>query len=240
MAGRFCDPLLFEPGTRWLYSPGLDWAGRLVERLTKQTLEQCFQKHIFEPVGVTEATFFPYEDSRFKDRVPHLTTRTAEGGLALYTDPWINTGSTDCFGGHGLYAPMGDYLRVQQSILANDGKLLKPSSVETMFTPQLSPEAKESFQAFISGPFGAMLPGEQDPQIEVDWGIGGMLFLQDDRGRRKKGTLHWAGMANTFWTIDREADLALTFGTQVLPPGDAQVAKVITAVELGVYEMHSR
>ena len=33
-------------------------------------------------------------------------------------------------------------------------------------------------------------------------------------------------VANTFWIIDREADLALAFGTQVLPPGDKVSGRV--------------
>jgi len=50
----------------------------------------------------------------------------------------------------------------------------------------------------------------------------------------RQGTLYWGGIANTFWSIDREADLALTFGTQVMPPGDLQTTEMITAVELAV------
>ncbi len=36
-------PLMFEPGTRWQYGYGADWAGRLVEIVSGQTLEQYFQ-----------------------------------------------------------------------------------------------------------------------------------------------------------------------------------------------------
>jgi CubicO group peptidase (beta-lactamase class C family) len=37
---RFGYPLIFEPGTNWIYGPGIDWAGKLVERVTGQTLEE--------------------------------------------------------------------------------------------------------------------------------------------------------------------------------------------------------
>ena len=234
---RFTYPLIFEPGTSWSYGTGIDWAGKLLERVTGQTLEDYMKKNICEPLGIKSLTFFPYENPELKDKVPALTVRTPEGKLILNQDPFINTGSTDAFGGHGAYATMSDYLKVQHSILANDGKLLKSSTVEQMFTPQLSAESKAGLEAFRHSPYAAMIIGEHDPEIEVDWGLGGMLFLQDDRGRRKKGTLNWGGMANCFWTIDREAGLALTFGTQVLPPGDGPTEEMITAVELGVYEM---
>jgi CubicO group peptidase (beta-lactamase class C family) len=234
---RFTYPLIFEPGTNWIYGPGIDWAGKLVERVTGQTLEEHMKKNIFQPLGITSITFFPYANPSLKDKVPALTTRGPDGKLVLHTEPFINTGSKDCFGGHGGYGTMSDYLKVQRSLLANDGKLLHPSTVDMMFMPQLSPESKAGLATFRRSPYGAMAIGEQDPAIEADWGIGGILFLQDDRGRRKKGTLNWGGMANCFWTIDREADLALTFGTQVLPPGDPATSETITAVERGVYEM---
>jgi methyl acetate hydrolase len=32
-------PLMFEPGTRWQYGQGIDWAGRLVEALAGSTLD---------------------------------------------------------------------------------------------------------------------------------------------------------------------------------------------------------
>jgi CubicO group peptidase (beta-lactamase class C family) len=33
-------PLLFEPGTQWIYGPGVDWVGRLVEKLSGRNLEE--------------------------------------------------------------------------------------------------------------------------------------------------------------------------------------------------------
>ncbi|KAK3719995.1 hypothetical protein LTR37_004118 [Vermiconidia calcicola] len=236
VADRFSYPLVFEPGTSWLYGPGIDWAGKLVERVVGQRLEEYMQKNMWEPLGVKSITFYPYENPELSSKVPALTTRSPDGKLVLHTDAFLNTGSVDCFGGHGAYATMGDYLKVLQSILANDGKLLKPETVEMMFTPQLPPDVKNALSAFRQGPYAAMLIGENDSKIDADWGIGGILLLEDDVGRRKKGTLNWGGMANCFWIIDREADLALTFGTQVLPPGDPPTGQMITAVEVGVYE----
>lgn len=234
---RFGYPLMYEPGTSWMYGANIDWAGKLVERLTDSTLEEYMQKNMFEPLGITNITFWPYQNPAFKDKVPGLTTRTPEGQLVPMTLPFLNTGSTDCFGGHGAYATMSDYLKIQHSLLANDAKLLKPSTVDSMFEPQLSPASAQALNHFMkTSPMAAMVIGEFKPDIEVNWGLGGILFMQDDVGRRKKGTLSWGGMSNPFWLIDRESGVALTFGTQVLPPGDKGTEEMITAVELAVYE----
>ena len=34
----YTQPLIYEPGTSWLYSNRIDWAGKLVERITGQAL----------------------------------------------------------------------------------------------------------------------------------------------------------------------------------------------------------
>lgn len=156
------------------------------------------RENIWEPLSITGITFFPYDNPDLKDKVPGLTVRTPDGQLVPFDQPFLNTGSTDAFGGHGAYATMGDYIKIQQSILADDGKLLKPETVETMFTPQLSAEGKEGLKAFRRGPYGGMLIGEQDPDIDTDFGIGAIIFLEDGVGRRKKGTLNWGGMTNPF------------------------------------------
>ncbi|KAI7213420.1 beta-lactamase family protein [Hortaea werneckii] len=230
-------PLLFEPGTAWMYGCSTDWAGKLVERISGMTLEEFMQENMFGLVGVKEITFWPEQNPDLKGKVPQMTTRTSDGSLAPFEGPSINTGMTDCFGGHGAYGTIRDYLKIQHSILANDGKLLKHETVEAMFTPQLSPESAKSLNSFMkTHPMSKMMVGEYNPDVELDWGLGGILFLKDDIGKRKKGTLHWSGMANCFWVIDRDADLAYTFGTQVLPPGDEPTRQMISTFELGIYE----
>ena len=50
-------PLMFEPGKRWQYGQGLDWAGRLVESVSGMTLEEYFQKKIFQPLGMVDTSY---------------------------------------------------------------------------------------------------------------------------------------------------------------------------------------
>ena len=50
-------PLLFDPGARWEYGINTDWLGRLVERVSGQSLEVYFRQKIFDPLGMPD-TFF--------------------------------------------------------------------------------------------------------------------------------------------------------------------------------------
>lgn len=192
------------------------------------------QEHLFARLGVGrgEMTFWPE-----KRRNAGLATRTAEGGLVQFEGAFLNDGSEDCMGGHGVYGTVTGFLKVLRSLLRNDGVLLRPETVGMMFEPQLDGECRVALQEYLRGPWGFYVVGEVTPELEVSWGLGGMLHLQDDVGRRRRGTLRWGGICNTFWSIDPAADLALVFATQVIPPGDKLAEEMISAVEHGVNEM---
>ncbi|WP_439629243.1 serine hydrolase domain-containing protein [Gemmata sp.] len=57
------QPLQFEPGTRWSYSnPGIDALGRVIEVVSGQSYESFLQKRVFEPLGMTDTTFYPTKE----------------------------------------------------------------------------------------------------------------------------------------------------------------------------------
>ena len=56
LAGR---PLAFEPGEKWQYSPGLNVAGRIVEIVSGQPLQDFLKTRLFKPLGMQQTTFFP-------------------------------------------------------------------------------------------------------------------------------------------------------------------------------------
>lgn len=216
---RYTCAMIAEPGESWMYSTGLDWTGLLIHRLTGLDLEAWMQKNMFPPLSITGITFWPYRNPNLKSKIPGLASRNEAGELTANTDDTLNTHSTECYGGHGAYAQMGEYIKILRSLLANDGKLLKPETVDEMFKPQLGEGSTAAYNHFLKN-WHSMLIGEVTPGIPGNYGLGGALWMEDDVGRRKKGTMHWGGFYNPFWMIDREAGLALTFGTQLIPPGD--------------------
>ncbi|KAL8641230.1 MAG: hypothetical protein Q9228_001947 [Teloschistes exilis] len=73
------QPLLFEPGTRWEYGVGIDWAGTVVERISGMSLNDYFQKNIFQPLGIENISFFP--SAEMKTNLAHMHQRDANGKL---------------------------------------------------------------------------------------------------------------------------------------------------------------
>ncbi len=77
------QPLLFEPGTHWLYSRATDVVGRLVELVSGQSLDAFFAEHIFGPLGMSDTAFSVADDKT--DRLASLYVpdpETRRGGRA--------------------------------------------------------------------------------------------------------------------------------------------------------------
>jgi len=238
VVSRFSYPLIFQPGEQWSYGSALDWAGLLIERLTHSTLEDFMKTNIWDPLGLQTMTFFPSQKG-LQTRVPELSVRGPDGGLYPFREPFINTGATGCCGGQGAYSSMGDYVKFLQHLLVNDGSILRREAVDELFASQLTAQQAASLKEYFSGPKGAFFIGEFDlGAYEHGWSFGGILFLQGyEDGRRRAEGVSWGGVANCFWLMDRAAGVALSFGTQVIPPGDKGVEGVITLVEKEVYKI---
>jgi len=59
------QPLQFEPGTKWAYSnSGIDTLGRVIEVVSGESYENFLQKRVFDPLGMTDTTFYPNDAQR--------------------------------------------------------------------------------------------------------------------------------------------------------------------------------
>lgn len=212
VVGSFSSPLTFEPGTSWVYSPGLDWAGLLLTRLTKMDPETYFQKYIFNPLEIDDITFWPHNRPGLLARRAGLAlrdTKVPDGHGAAIEFPGpknIMDGALEECGGQGLFASVPSYMKILTSLLVDDEKLLRKDTASLMFEPQLSETAREAIQTlYESEPTtGPCAVGDFPPQGKYSWGLGGCLTIEDLQGEdgkvwRRKGALNWSGMLNCFW-----------------------------------------
>ena len=198
-------PLIYEPGTSWLYSTSLDWAGKLVERLTGQTLEEYMKANMWRPLGMKDITFRPDQHTEMKSRMADMAVRDEQTGKAIHDPdgPPLLGGkdpNKDCFGGHGASASMPDYFKILQSLLIDDEKLLKRSTTAQMFEPQLTKEAQGQQKSVMANQEQTTLfVGEFPKHVPMDHGLGGILTREADKGWRGKHTMIWSGLPNLFW-----------------------------------------
>jgi CubicO group peptidase (beta-lactamase class C family) len=203
MENKCAYPLLFEPGTYWCYGTGLDWAGRVIEVVTGESLQDYMQKNMFDPLGIKHIKFTPNVTAEMKQAAATLSSRNPETDRVVNLKPGANfdEGDIECFGGHGGYADLTDYLKVLESILKDDQVLLKKQTTQHMFRPHLTPAAKKGMaEVFAIPTILSLFIGDFPNTVTYDWGIGGLLVNGNDTStQRKKDTMIWSGAPNLFW-----------------------------------------
>jgi CubicO group peptidase (beta-lactamase class C family) len=227
-------PLIFEPGTRWQYGTGLDWAGKLVETVSGQTLEAYFQTKILGPLGMRDTTFiFPAD--KF-DRLVSNYRRQDDG--ALKQDARTMPVPPKAYnGGGGLYSTVGDYTRFMQMILRkgkgpSGQQILQAKTVELMSANQTgnSQAGKlKSYRPAVSSDVD-LHPGASDRYT-----FGFLLNQTAYEGGRSAGSLAWAGIDNTFYWIDPKKGICATIMMQFLPFVDKEAVGLLSDFEKAVY-----
>jgi CubicO group peptidase (beta-lactamase class C family) len=226
-------PLMFDPGDRWEYGINIDWAGKMVEAASGKKLDRYFQDNIFGPLGMKDTSFKLSPSQRA--RLASVHQRDATGALApiefgLPEEPEFH------MGGGGLYGTAGDYLTFAQMIM-NDGsagaaRVLRPETVALM--------AQNHIGALEIGPFKTAIPSlsndlELFPGMSKKWGLSFLINTQQAPTGRSAGSLAWAGLANTYFWIDRTRRVAGVFLSQVLPFYDDTAIDLFTKFETEVY-----
>lgn len=243
-------PLLYEPGSSWSYGVSLDWAGLLVARLNNTSLESFMETNIWTPLGIKNITFHQELKPDVAKNLAKLTARSGirnphrglparnPGAKAEWIDELLYaTPTKDEVGGAGAIGNPIEYMKILTSLLSPTSVLLKPATIDQMFTPQFAPGSGslEAYEEFCAWPplIGAF--ASQPEGTKVNWGLGGMVFMQDLEYGKKKGTMSWSGLPNLLWTVDREAGLACFYASNIVPFGDFESAEMQTLFEKEMY-----
>jgi CubicO group peptidase (beta-lactamase class C family) len=216
-------PLLYQPGTRWVYSASMDIQGYIVEKLSGQLLPDFMQQRIFGPLGMKDSGFFVPTEKR--NRLATLYASGPNGELVLNQAPTV---ATDDYatqpsmpgGGGGMVSTAEDYLRFAQMLLDGgelDGvRILAPATVELMTANHLAPNLMTG--EFSIGP-EIMRPG-------LGWGYDCAVYTDPREADEVvgKGTFFWLGAADTWFWVDPTNDLVFVGMTQQrIGPGEPNV-----------------
>jgi CubicO group peptidase (beta-lactamase class C family) len=137
-------PLVFEPGEGWSYGGGVEWAGILIERLTKMKLGAYMEKYIFEPLGMVSSTFHPDKNPEIMKNLVDTSTRISDGTVVPMF-PLYPLGTEDDSGAMGLVSTLKDILKLTTDLLQPVPKILKLESVNELTKPQFPPGSPASF-----------------------------------------------------------------------------------------------
>jgi methyl acetate hydrolase len=213
-------PLLFDPGDKWEYGSNIDWCGQVVESIRGQRLGEVMKERIFAPLGMDDVAFSLTPSMRTRLAVIHR--READGSLTPLADMQLPPDPEVDMGGHGLYASVGEYMKFIRMWLNDgaglNGRVLKKETVEVAVRNGL-----QAHQSVV------MLPGiiptlshdaEFFPGLKKSWSYTFMVNDEDAPTGRPAGAIGWAGLANTFYWIDRKTGFGGYWATQILPFGD--------------------
>jgi CubicO group peptidase (beta-lactamase class C family) len=199
-------PLLYEPGTRWVYSVSMDIQGYIIEKLSGESLPDFMEQNIFKPLGMKDAGF--YVPASKRNRFVTLYRTGEQGELVAETPTDIFGGAYAeqpglASGGGGLVSTAEDYYRFAQ-MLGNGGELngvriLSPASVKLMGSNHLAPN-------LLTGEFSIGLQ-----RMRPGFGYGydcAVVFNPPEADLPDgQGTFFWDGAAGTWFWIDPTNDL---------------------------------
>jgi CubicO group peptidase (beta-lactamase class C family) len=227
---RYDMPLVFEPGTGWLYGCSLDWAGAVVSRLHHGiSLEEYLVEHIWKPLGLSAP--FP----RFNIALhPEYNERLLQGAKLVnrkleHQDVWAFDNPEGQDGGSGLSATATDFVAVLADLVSASPRLLKQSTIESMFIPQLVPKSSSMKDLLALRPVWDTVTGPIS-EDNVNHGLGGILCVGPvPEIGQPPGMLGWGGASNIIWWINRDEGVAGFFATQQSPFGNENVTNLVNA-----------
>lgn len=199
-------PLLYQPGTKWVYSVSMDVQGYIVEELSGKPLPEFMRDNIYTPLGMKDAGFYVPEAKR--SRFATVYWVDPKGGLSATGPQLVNRRDYDhepgmASGGGGMVSTAEDYYRFAQ-MLANGGvldgkRILSPASVKLMSSNHLPP-------SLLTGEFSI---GSQVMRPGFGYGYNCAVVFDPPEANlpEGKGTFFWDGAAGTWFWIDPTNDV---------------------------------
>lgn len=207
-------PLMFQPGSAWLYSLATDVLGAVLESATGRPLSEVVREQVTEPLGLRATGFAAAEpealatayadapDGPVRMTDPHEVP-FGEGGAIRFSPSRAGDAAAYPSGGAGMVGTAADFLTLLETLRAGGGSVLRPETVAALTTNAV----------------GTM--GEQG--IGAGWGFGlGVAVLVDPVAGatpQAAGTWRWGGVYGHNWFVDPEAGLVVVNFTNTAVSG---------------------
>ena len=201
-------PLLYEPGTHYRYSLGHDVIAAVIEVISGERYSDYLNRHIFEPLGITELTCHPTKEQL--SRMSALYTykpETHEMAFLEYptcpfpVSPNYESGGAELSGTAESYAAVLEAL-ANGGVGRNGQRILREESV-LLFTHSVT--TGEALQEFRVGRF-----------LEYAYGLGVRVKTEQILGWSPVGEFGWDGAAGGYGVIDPMNHVSIFYVEHVL------------------------
>jgi CubicO group peptidase (beta-lactamase class C family) len=207
-------PLLYQPGTRWLYGPSVDVQAYLVERISGEPFDQFVQKRIFDPLGMKDTRYVVLESDR--ERLARIYQRTEDGSFVPFEGGGVQFNEQKMAltpGGWGFTSTLDDYMRFARMLL-NEGELdgariLSQRAIELMRTDAMPAEVTDKM----------WLPTKGQVGFGIDFAVRTAPPANAEEASGAVGEFFWDGFASTLFWVDPANEIVAVLFTQHVPFG---------------------
>ena len=225
-------PLEFSPGTAWNYSVSTDVLGYLVEQLSGQSLDDYFDEHIFQPLGMTDTGFHVRADQQHRFSACYLYQ--PGDTMKLQDDPERSKYLKPprfLSGGGGLVSTVDDYHKFAQALCQGGEfqgqRIIGRKTLEFMRRNHLP--GNQDLPALSVGGFS------ETPYQGSGFGLG-FSVKTDVAASHTVGTegeFGWGGLASTSFFVDPQEELVVIFMTQLMPSSSYPIRQELRALVYG-------
>ena len=155
------SPIMFEPGTRDMYSnTGIDIGGAIVEVVTGMKWEEYLKKEVLDPLGMKSTWFWP-TDKQLKNQIEMYDVKEGQPATYRLENGWeqrpYNDGHVFASAGAGLWTTANDQLKFYKMLMNlgvgdNGVRILKEETVKSILAQTTRPENMGGYSLGLNAP----------------------------------------------------------------------------------------
>ncbi len=222
-------PIMFEPGSHWMYGYGSEITGAIVEVITGKPLRQVFSERIIEPLELKNTgTFF---SGTFRDQLVANYSKTEEGKFiksSIEADDVFDQDKTPAGARVFLMSSCSDFAIFMQ-MLANGGKykgeqLIGRKTIDLIRTNQLNDEQLKDFtNPYLAG---------------YGYGLGFRTLMDKGAGQHNGsiGAFGWTGGSGIWAEADPSECMSIAYMHNMRPNEEMYHHLRVRAVAYGCME----
>jgi CubicO group peptidase (beta-lactamase class C family) len=202
-------PIMFDPGTHWLYGFGHELVAGLIEVVSGKTVGEFLKEELFEPLGMKSTGYRYFGDMR--DQLVTLYELNEAGNRVPVKGMFDERLEPDAkyeAGGAGLFSSVRDYLAFTQ-MLACEGnykgnKIIGKNTIDLMRANQLNEQQLSEFRNSYLDGYG--------------YGLGVRTMMDPSKGSNTPiGEFGWTGMMGTYVAIDPSEHVSVVYMHNLQP-----------------------
>lgn len=224
------SPIMFEPGTKALYSnTGIDIGAAVVETVTGMKWEKYLKETVLDPLGMKDTWFWP-TDKQIENKIELFNIKEGQPSEWLEENPWeqrpYNDSHVFASAGAGLWSTANDQLKFYKMLMNlgvgdNGVRILKEETVKSILAVSTRPAGLGDYSLGLTAPV---------VDSEDAWfGHGGAWGTNCVVNWHKKQLKLWVVQASSgkrFWGEAMAAAAEKFFNSEIDNSSDAYVGRM--------------